>query len=237
MMAWADINSILVLGDSVSRGVVLHPQKKRYVFSPRGFIRRLAEQLRPQVCDLSKFGSTTSHGRSLLDEKFDGLNPGLVLIEYGSNDCDYPWDAVAKEPYATHLPKLSLRQYAANIRALILSVRERGGIPVLTNLHPLDSQSYFNWFTKNDPERQRATMQWLKNVHNIYWWQEMYSYALERIAGALGAFVVDVRGAFLREADYRAYLCGDGIHPNEAGHALMEQVFLRVIRTRAPGLL
>lgn len=236
-MTYAEVNSILVLGDSVSKGVVLHPQKKRYVFSPQGFIKRLTDQIRPEVFDFSKFGSTTSYGRRLLDEKLGELNPDLVLIEYGSNDCDYDWDAVAEDPCAVHLPKLSLQQYIANIRDLITPVREKGKIPILTNLHPLDSRGYFNWFTKNDPERQEATLRWLKKVSNIYWWQEMYSYMLERIADALGVFVVNIRGAFLREDDYRKYLCEDGIHPNEAGHELMERVFMDTIHARASGLL
>ena len=30
--------------------------------------------------------------------KATDLNPDLVLIEYGGNDCDYKWDEVARRP-------------------------------------------------------------------------------------------------------------------------------------------
>jgi len=237
MMTYADVNSIMVLGDSVSKGVVLNPEKKRYVFSNEGFIKKLTGKIRPKVFDFSKFGSTTGYGQSLLENKFSELEPDLVLIEYGSNDCDYKWDEVAEDPYAVHLPNLSLREYKDNITAMVTAIREKGKIPILTNLHPLSSRSYFNWFTKNDPERQRATMKWLRKVENIYWWQEMYSYALERVAETFDVFVVNIRGAFLKHKDYEKYLCEDGIHPNEAGHELMESVFMETIRTRAAALL
>ncbi|MDL2238276.1 SGNH/GDSL hydrolase family protein [Christensenellaceae bacterium OttesenSCG-928-K19] len=228
-MTYADVRSILVLGDSVSKGVVLNPEKKRYVFYKEGFIKQLTQKIKPSVFDFSKFGSTTNYGMDLLQQKMTELDPDLVLIEYGSNDCDYNWEEVAQDPYATHLPNLSLRQYIENVTQMVNAIRGKGRIPILTNLHPLDGQRYFNWFTKNEPERQKSTLLWLQQVNRIYWWQEMYSYALERTAAALGVFVVNIRNAFLKQKDYKQYLCEDGIHPNEMGHSLMQQTFMDTI--------
>lgn len=236
-MTYAEVNRIMVLGDSVSKGVVFSKEKQRYVFSKSGFIKRLAEKIRPTVFDLSKYGSTTGTGKQLLDQKFSELDPDLVLIEYGSNDCDYRWDEVAEQPEQRHLPALSLGQYIQNITGMVRGIRASGKIPILTNLHPLDATGYFNWFTKHDPARQQATLVWLKDIRNIYWWQEMYSYALERTANALGVLVVNIRGAFLRQPDYKQLLCSDGIHPNEAGHVLIEDVFMDAIHRRAAELL
>ncbi|HBU12410.1 MAG TPA: G-D-S-L family lipolytic protein [Clostridiales bacterium] len=225
-MTYADVRSILVLGDSVSKGVVLHPHKKRYVFSKDGFIKQLTAKIKPDVFDFSKFGSTTSYGKDLLQKKLSELEPDLVLIEYGSNDCDYHWDEVAENPFSRHMPNLSLTHYIENMASMVSVIRAGGRIPILTNLHPLDGRRYFNWFTKNDIARQKSTLLWLKRVDHIYWWQEMYSYALERTAAALGVVVINIRNAFLRQKDYTEYLCEDGIHPNEAGHDLIRQTFL-----------
>jgi len=236
-MDYADIKSITVLGDSVSRGVVYDEEKQRYAFSGEGFIKKLSPRLRPEIYDFSKYGATTEYGKKILGEKLEGIPYGIVLIEYGSNDCDFKWDEVAKDPQKEHFPNLSLEKYVANIREMVERVRACGKLPVLTNLHPLDGEGYFRWFTGNDPEKQSATLIWLKDTKNIYWWQEMYSYAAEKAAGEMGVFVVNIRNAFLKQKDHRRFLCGDGIHPNGEGHALIEQAFMEAAGRRAPELL
>ncbi len=236
-MTYEDVGSIMVLGDSVSKGVVYNDEKSRYVFSREGFIGKLKQRMRPEVRDFSKYGSTTVYGKRLLEEKFAELSPDLVLIEYGSNDCDYRWDEVAEAPEKEHLPNVSLAEYTANIADMIGLVHSAGKLPVLTNLHPLCPERYFAWFTQGLAEKQSAIMRWLKSVENIYWWQEMYSYAAERTAAAQGVRVVNIRAAFLRQTDYRRLMCDDGIHPNEAGHRLLEETFMEAINRAAPQLL
>ncbi len=237
LMTYAEVRSIMVLGDSVSKGVVYNDEKNRYVFSREGFISKLKERICPEVLDFSKYGSTTSYGKAVLAEKFDVLSPDLVLIEYGSNDCDYRWDEVAEHPDARHMPNVLLSEYTANIAEMIALVRAEGKLPVLTNLHPLCPERYFAWFTQGLAEKQQAIMRWLKSVSNIYWWQEMYSYAAERTAIAHDVKVVNIRAAFLRQQDYRRLMCDDGIHPNEAGHRLLEDTFMEAINRVAPDLL
>ena len=51
----------------------------------------------------------------------------------------------------------------------------------------------------------------------------MYSAAVVLLAKAYRVPVIDIRAAFLCTQDYRNYLCKDGIHPNEEGHALIAQ--------------
>lgn len=231
------VQSILVMGDSVAKGVVFHPEKQRYIFSKNGFIRRLGEKLKASVHDFSKFGTTTTYGAKLLKEKLTDLNPDLVLIEYGGNDCNYKWDEVALDPTALHLPNTPLREYGQKLRQMIESLLALGKIPVLMNLPPLNAASYFRWFTKNDPQRAHNILKWLHDVSKIYWWQEKYSYTAEQIADSYGIHMVNVRSAFLREDDYREFICEDGIHPNEKGQALIEQEFLSYIDRHASYLM
>ncbi|MEA5003108.1 MAG: SGNH/GDSL hydrolase family protein [Christensenella sp.] len=231
------VQSILVMGDSVAKGVVFHPEKQRYIFSKNGFIRRLGEKLKASVHDFSKFGTTASYGETLLKEKLSDLNPDLVLIEYGGNDCDYKWDEVALDPTALHLPHTPVREYGQKLRQMIESLLTLGKIPVLMNLPPLNAASYFRWFTKNDPQRAHNILKWLRDVSKIYWWQEKYSYAAEQIADSLGIHIINVRSAFLRQNDYREFICEDGIHPNEKGQALIEQEFLTYIDRHASYLM
>lgn len=232
-MSQKTIDSILVIGDSVAKGVVFNSEKKRYIFSKKGFISKLKAILRANVHDCSKFGTTSGYGQELLKDKLSDLNPDLVLIEYGGNDCDYKWDEVAEDPMATHLPNTPLRLFEQNIMRMVSSIKNLGKIPVLMNLPPLNAAFYFGWFTKNDPERARSVLKWLRDVSKIYWWQEKYSYTLEKIARSAGTHLIDVRSAFLRQKDYRDLICADGIHPNEEGQALIKRAFVDYIEKHA----
>lgn len=236
-MQYKNVHKIMVLGDSISKGVMLSKENGRYIFSPHRFLTRLDADISPAITDHSKFGTTTEHGKTILDRKLSLERPDLVLIEYGSNDSDYHWDEIAKNPTGTHLPNLSLQAYGENLRQLIHCVQDSGAICVLTNLHPLAHDRYFQWFTKGDPDKQKNTLRWLKSTKYIYWWQEMYSYMAERIALEEKVSILNIRGAFLRHPDYVSLLCEDGIHPNDLGHALLYETFLFYIRRSASSWL
>jgi acyl-CoA thioesterase-1 len=229
--------SIAVLGDSVAKGVVLNPEKKKYVFYRQGFIKRLTEKLRASVFDFSKFGTTSSHGNEILNTKVREIDPDIVLIEYGGNDCDYNWDEVAERPEGVHLPKLSLAEYERNIAQMVGALKARGKVPVLMNLPPLNAESYFEWFSQGDAVRKKRILQWLKKVENIYWWQESYSYTVDKVAKLTDTRIINVRKAFLSLGDYREYVCQDGIHPNEEGQTLIERIFTRYIEKNAAHIL
>ena len=232
-MPQKNIESILVMGDSVAEGVVFHPEKNRYIFSKSGFIRRLGTMLKAKILDFSKFGTTSDYGSKLLGDKLSDLNPDLVLIEYGGNDCDYNWDEVAQTPMKEHFPNTLVTAFEENITHMVNSLKKENKIPVLMNLPPLNAPSYFRWFTKNDPQRAHNILKWLHDVSKIYWWQEKYSYTIEKIARATGTHLINGRNAFLSQQHYQNLICEDGIHPNEKGQALIEKTFIDYIEKHA----
>ena len=80
--------------------------KERYVFFKEGFINSVSRLLRVPVHNLSKFGSTVRKRYvSCWPINSPALEPDVVLIEYGGNDCDFNWDEVAKNPEADHQPQ------------------------------------------------------------------------------------------------------------------------------------
>ncbi|MEG0251303.1 MAG: SGNH/GDSL hydrolase family protein [Christensenellaceae bacterium] len=228
----SDIKSIIVLGDSVAKGVLLNPEKKRYFFSKEGFIKTISDKLLAKVTNLSKFGMTTSHWQNILD-KNEQLNADLVLIEYGGNDCDYNWDEVAQTPLEEHLPNTLSAKFEQNLKKLVLNVKQRHKIPVLMNLPPLDADRYFHWFTKGDRDRANNILEWLRDISKIYWWQEKYSYIIEKVAHNTDTRFINVRSAFLTQDNYRDFICEDGIHPNQAGQTLMHHVLEDYINKHA----
>lgn len=236
-MKSSEIQSIMVLGDSISKGVVYNEEKKRYVFYKDGFINSVSSLLRVPVHNLSRFGSTVKNGMSTLAEKFSSLQPDIVLIEYGGNDCDFDWDEVAKRPQDEHLPQATLETYEKSLIKTVSYIKEQGKTPVLMNLPPLDDAAYFNWFTQGSAEKGERILQWLRDKNRIYWWQEQYSCSIEDAARRTDTRLINIRSEFLKAGDYRGYLCMDGIHPNEKGQQLIKEVLQEYISKNASYLL
>lgn len=231
-----NIKSILVVGDSLSRGVVFNEAKKRYCFLKDCFVNCMQNLLRPRVYNTAKFGSTVEYGKNMLKAKMEELNPDVVLIEFGGNDCDFHWEEIAKNPSLDHQPKIPLRQFEQALREISKELQDKGKVPVFMNLPPLNAPNYFQWFTGGDEKKGTEILKWLGDVGKIYWWHERYSSTISRVARETGARLVDVRSDFLAEEDYRVYLCRDGIHPNEQGHKLIVNTLIRFIAENARGL-
>lgn len=229
--------SIAILGDSIPKGVVFHPEKRKYFFYRNGFIKSLTQKLRANIFDFSRFGSTTTYGEQLLRTKLSDLNPDIVLIEYGGNDCDYNWDEVAAHPDRIHLPNLTPDAFEQNLHHMVNAIRNTGKTPVLVNLPPLNSTSYFNWFGKGDAIRKKRILKWLKKEDHIYWWHEKYSYIVDKVAHLTNSHLINIRHAFLEQREYRDFICEDGIHPNEYGQQLIEKAFLHYIEKHAAYIL
>ena len=117
----------------------------------------------------------------------------------------------------------TVRKGSRLLDRMIRKVRARGIRPILTNLPPLDSQRFFDWWC--DGLNKSAVMRWLGDVGNIYAWQERYSRAVEHLAAEEQVPLVDVRGAFLDHGHLEQTLCADGTHPNSEGQALITRAF------------
>lgn len=215
------VDSIMVVGDSLSKGVVYDDEKGRYRFSPRCFASLLEGVLRPAIYNKSKFGSTIDYGSAVLHDELPRLAPDYVLIEFGGNDCDFDWNAVAESPASDHRPKTELTYFTDTLGCCVESVRRIGKKPVLMTLPPLVAPRYFSKISGGDSEKGGNILKWLGDVGKIYWWHERYSAAVSLVARQAGAFLIDVRSRFLVSDDFSALICSDGIHPNENGHSVI----------------
>lgn len=207
-----------LLGDSVSQGVVYDESKQRYVLEKDAFARKVPELLGFTLTNKSAMGATIARGEALLER--EAISRGdIVLVEYGGNDCDFDWAAVAADPYADHKCKTPPEVFAAKYEGVIRSLRERGAHPIVLTLPPLQAELYFNWISKGLDKD--AIMAFLGDIEQIYRWQEYYSNMVSTIASKLRCPVLDVRGEFLKVRNFKSLLCVDGIHPNAEGHRML----------------
>ena len=215
------MKKILVIGDSLSKGVIFDEIKNKYVLLKDSFINLLSEITSAQIINASKFGSTVKQGKVSLERKLSQCDPDIVVIELGGNDCDFLWDDIAKDPSKEHIPKTPLELFEETINQMLDYILATGKIPVLSTLPPLYADSYFKWVTQNDTEKGLSVLKWLRDVWRIYWWQERYSNSIQYIAKKRNVKCIDVRRAFLSLKEFNDCICKDGIHLNKKGHKVV----------------
>ena len=229
--------TILLLGDSLSKGIVLNEEQNRYTILPDNFFSLLSQSVNARMINASRFGSTVVQGQRWLEIKMEKYDPDIVVIEFGGNDCDFRWDDIAENPTKDHIPNTPLDVFEEKLAYMVDYIRQHGKTPVLATLPPISADSYFKWFTNSDHEKGARILKWLKGVWRIYWWQERYSNCIEYIARAKETACIDIRRAFLKGREFVQYICADGIHPNREGHRLIFETVMSYIRENASYLL
>lgn len=216
---------IHIWGDSIARGVVYDDVKKRYALSPERLSARL-KACGARLVDRSAMGATSEDGLTRFGEA-PTADGALCLIEYGGNDCDLDWAAVADSPGHGWDGKVPLARYAEVLARFIAEARARGMEPMLLTPPPLSAPRYFAWVTRGlDAERVRQA---LGDVEHIYRWQERYTIAMRRVAGEAGCRLIDLRDAFLARMRDDGLLCADGIHPSDEGHRLLSDTVIAAL--------
>ncbi|MDD5016620.1 MAG: SGNH/GDSL hydrolase family protein [Eubacteriales bacterium] len=228
---------ILVVGDSLSKGVVYDENKNKYIILKDCFFNLVADKIDADMINVSRFGSTVTQGKKQLEHSFDKYDPDIVVIEFGGNDCDFIWDDIANDPTLNHIPKTPLDVFEESIGAMVDFIENKGKKIVLSTLPPLYADNYFRWFTNNDKDKGLKVLKWLKDIWHIYWWHERYSNCIQYIARQRNIGCIDVRREFLKIKDFADYICVDGIHPNQAGHRLIFDAVINYIKEYAAYLL
>lgn len=218
------LKKIVVLGDSILKGIQPDPETGRYITRNDIDVDGLSREFGLTVENQSHFGSTVLKGDRLLDRLLErGLDCDAVVMDFGGNDCDFKWGEVAAHPEAVHLPAVTPEAFVQRYRAMLRKLRQRDIVPIVTTLPPLEPQRFLDWWCRDLD--QEAVLRWVGGVCNIYAHQEGYSHLVERLAWEERAPLVDLRSAFLRQGHLENLICADGTHPNSAGQALITQAF------------
>ena len=224
------MNMISTFGDSIMRGVISDAKKgdgkPKYKISEHNFVSRCEQILGVRILNFSCFGSTTTQGMKYVDRYDNELKSSNVAVfEYGGNDCDFDWKAVAEAPQERHQPKVSLQRFLQQYNSLIDRVTQMGIHPVILSMPVIDPDRFFE--TVSFGLNKDNILHWLggKTIR-ISHWHEMYNLELFKLARQKEVPIVDITSPFLALAHYDDYLCADGIHPNERGHALIAEVLM-----------
>lgn len=227
------MKNICLFGDSVGKGVIYDSISEKYMFLKNCFASIINGEGLLGVKNYSKFGCTITKGESIIRKNIaDAQRADITVLEFGGNDCDFNWAEIAKDPTADHQPRTPLKLFTDKYTALIEGLKAKGLKVIVMNLPPIDERRYFDWFSRG--LNKDNILQWLGSVDYVYRWHEMYDMQVCRIANAANVPLVDIRSAFLAKRNFSDYLCKDGIHPNEAGHALISEVIRDEIENLRP---
>ncbi|RIV23132.1 SGNH/GDSL hydrolase family protein [Alicyclobacillaceae bacterium I2511] len=175
--------------------------------------------------------------RGVFNDNSDGLlarlekdvlaqHPDVVLIAIGGNDCNFHWDQVAHLPHELHQAIVPLSRYLTNLQSLVCEVRNRGSLPIVLDLPPLDPVRYYR--TVNG-QFGPAVSHWIAVCGGIEHWHGMYNLSLRKLMQTLQVPHIDVRTALKRAGDLADLISDDGIHPTAAGYRVMAETIAQQI--------
>lgn len=216
-----------VFGDSLCKGIVYDQEEDKHVILQNNFLNLLAEKLHLTIKNYSVFGATINKGLKMFarnERKI--LHPGIALIEFGGNDCDFLWSEVAEDPDLEHQPNTPLADFYTAYYQLITAVQSKNLWPILISLPPLVEDRYFNFFSRGLDKPN--LLQFLGgSPKRIYQWHESYNAEIPVPARATDAKFLDLRKAFLIEKNPERFVCEDGIHPNAQGHQFIANFLIK----------
>src|SRR5574344_523151 len=226
------MSNIFAFGDSIMKGIVTDPTQIcegtiKYKISDKSFVSRCEHDLGRPIDNLSRFGSTILGGLKYLERHFSEIQRGdTVVLEFGGNDCNFDWKAIATEPDKEHLPYTTLSNFRKIYTSIIEKVFSLGAQPVMLSLPVLDSQKFF--YHVSQGLNADNILHWLGgDVNHINNWHEQYNLEIFKLGARLNVPVIDITSIFLEKPNLSELYCPDGMHPNEAGHALIAEAIMK----------
>lgn len=221
---------VAVFGDSLAKGVVYDPERKRYAFLKTTAASVAAEKLGVAIDNRSRFGFTAPRGMELMESALSsGLDAEAAVVEFGGNDCNFDWAAISDNPDAEHAPATPPETFYRTICGMVQLLIDAKIKPILTTLPPIDAQRYFH-FLVGEKLNAANVMKWLGDTQQIYRFQELYSGLVQRAAAKMRCTLIDVRTSLLCNHRMRELICADGLHLTSEGQIIVGDTIAGLIR-------
>lgn len=214
------IKTLALWGDSIGRGIAFDEERGRYAVLRNNYLRILGEKEKLNILNHARFGATVDEGLTDFINTQDAESD-IVVIEFGGNDCNMPWEAISASPYTEHKARNELHIFEKKLFEFVNAVQNRKLTPLLVTPPPLDAQRFFDWVSKG--LNIQNILHFVGDIQHIYRWQERYAYAVHRVAERTRCHVFDLRDVFLAHNDMHSLYCIDGMHPNEKGHQVIAE--------------
>lgn len=220
------MESFSIFGDSVFKGARYDSLSAKYVVNDRFGLGRVADKAGLTVKNFSKFGCTVTKALGYVQKMFTKIDSDMVFMNFGGNDCNYDWDAIAQSPLDMHRPNTELDQFVDSYNRMIDFVLEKRSLPVLATLLPVQDKKYIDYVCKVRNLDRKKVMAWVRSRDkSLSEHQKAYSDAVAQIAASRGIPLIDLRSAFGNRISSSSLIGPDGIHPNERGQKVISGCF------------
>lgn len=219
------MESFSIFGDSVFKGARYDSASGKCVVNDRFGLDETARKAGLTVRNFSKFGCTVTKALSYVQKMFTKIDSDIVLMNFGGNDCNFDWQAIAESPLDMHRPNTELDQFVDSYNKMIDFVLEKRSLPVVATLLPVQDKKYIDYVCKVRNLDRDNVMSWVKDSNfSLSDHQKAYSDAVAQIAAKRGIPLIDLRSAFSGR-NSSSLIGPDGIHPNARGQKVISGCF------------
>jgi len=210
-------------GDSILEGIIHDVQTNKYTILKDSFVNLSKQELNIVWKNFARHGSTVIEGeKAFLSHLTYVKKCDYVVFSFGANECNHNWDDVSQNPHKKHGPHLSLEEFHERYVHLIQMVQKQGKVPILLSMPPVDAGRFLENISQG--RNQKNILKIMNgDIERIHTWHNMYNLEIFKIALETNVPVADITTYFLKQTNYREFLCDDGIHPNSKGHALIAE--------------
>ncbi|MDD4870294.1 MAG: exo-alpha-sialidase [Kiritimatiellae bacterium] len=165
-------------------------------------------------------GNTTINARSRFAKDVLQYKPRIVVIQFGINDAAVD---VWKKPPAKE-SRVPLATYETNMRSMIADLRKQDCKPILMTTNPVRWTNKLKDMYGKSPYQPDDPDGFDKPVLSLY------NETVRKLSRELDVPLVDVHATFAAQNPDKLLL--DGMHPNDAGHTIVAELLVPVIRSQ-----
>ena len=225
------MTKVILLGDSIARGVVRDGPQEKYRVSSSSFAKNCEASMDIKIENHAHLGSTVQQGLVTLHrikEKVASADEAWLL--FGGNDSNMDLTKIddLSQPII-YRPRVDLATFQKKYSEVIKELQELGPKVTLLSLPPIALRKFLN-STRRSIHTSSGRCKWQKFIHHqpeiLTNWHEMYNLSIFKLAHKHQLPIIDLTTPFLQKGDCEPYFCDDGIHPNNRGHLLITNAIM-----------
>ena len=225
------MKKLLIFGDSIIKGVTYNGQS--YHLCQQHDFDTLAAQ-GVTVENNAKMGATIADGLKQLSRKLKPCaDDTTVLFCFGGNDCDYNWKSICEGRCDyEHRHRVAPQDFKKNYEDMIHLLQEKGAAVTAVIAPPIAIEVYLSHLLKSGVDKDIMS-EYVNSVQQMQDEYAGYGDIMRDTAKENGCEILSLRESFLALGDMKAYYSKDGMHPNEAGYALIRGDFEKYFASAA----
>jgi lysophospholipase L1-like esterase len=228
--------SVLIIGDSLTLGALQVGPEGVVSYVREPYVALVRAGLPDMRIDVdAAVHRTTSQALAAMEELLARFRPDVALLVVGGNDADIDWRRFIVSGGRSVRHRVSVTQYAGNLRELAAMASLHGAVAVLTDTPCPNVAIQGRHLSAMLNRDVTALMHAAGGQAECERRWERYQQAARQVAAETGAPLAPY-GAVLHEHAAKDVFGTDGVHPNALGHRIIAATVLPAIEGIRQGL-